>query len=150
MKQRRIVSVVLLILCIAYSSSAAGVRAPFDPSGDYHPSRPITSESERSIQFDLQVRRKKQKLVAWGHVANVGTWYKFASVFVTEKELRFRTRRIKGVHYTFEGRFLREGNFSEQYGGGAGTVALEGKLVKIVNGEKVFEINMPFVHFPGC
>jgi hypothetical protein len=124
--------------------------SPFDPSGDYHPTCQITAESERSVQFVLEVRRRRQKLVAWGHLSSVGASYKFTSVSVTEKHLTFRTQKVKAVDYRFDGRFLGEGNFSEQFSGGVGSVMLEGTLQKFVNGQKVFEINTPFVHYPGC
>jgi hypothetical protein len=123
--------------------------SPFDPSGDYHPTDQITAESERSVQFVLEVRRRRQKLVAWGHLSNVGASYKFVFVSVTEKHLKFRTQKVKGVHYRFDGRFLGHGNFSEQFNG-FGSVMLEGTLQRFVKGHKAFEINTPFVHYPGC
>lgn len=124
--------------------------SPFDPSGDYHPIRQIADESERFVQFALEVRRRKKKLVAWGHVSNVGGWYKFISVSVTEKHLKFRTEKVKSVEYRFEGRFLGSGNFSEQFNGYTGSVMLQGTLQKFLNGQKAFGINTPFVPYPGC
>ena len=125
--------------------------SPFDPTGDYHPTRRPTVESEKFLQFVLEVRRRKQKLVAWGHLSsNASEFYEFRFVSVTEKHLKFRTRKVKGVYYKFDGRYLGQGNFSDQYGGYAGSVMLEGTLQKFVNGQKVFEINTPFVHYPGC
>ncbi len=112
----------------------------FSPSGDYHPLNRPTDESEKFIQFDLQVRGKKGKLVAWGEVRGVHTWYKFTSVSVTEKYLKFSTAKLGGVSYNFEGEFLKKG-----YG-----VTLKGTLRKIVNGKNVMEVNTPFNHYPGC
>lgn len=123
--------------------------SPFDPSGDYHPTCRITAESERSVQFVLKVRRRRQELVAWGHLSNVGAAYKFVYVSVTEKHLQFRTEKVKGVDYRFDGRFLGAGNFSAQFSG-VGSVMLQGTLQKFVNGQKAFEVNTPFVHYPGC
>lgn len=112
----------------------------FSPSGDYHPLIRPPVESEKFIQFDLQVRGRKGKLVAWGEVRGVLPWYKFTSVSVTEKYLKFSTAKIGGVSYSFEGKFLKKG-----YG-----VTLEGTLRKFVNGKKVMEINSPFMHYAGC
>jgi hypothetical protein len=123
--------------------------APFDPSGDYHPTCPITAESERSVQFVLEVRRRRQKLVAWGQVSTFVASYKLIDVSVTEKHLKFRTQKVKGVYYRFDGRFLGDGNFSGQFSG-FGSEMLEGTLQKFVNGQKAFEITTPFVHYPGC
>ena len=128
---------------------ASEPRSPFDPSGDYHPTCRITAESERFVQFVLEVRRKRQKLVAWGHLSDVGASYKFVSASVTEKHLKFRTQKVRSVDYRFDGRFLGDGNFSEQFSG-FGSVMLEGTLQRFVNGQKAFEINTPFVYYPGC
>ncbi len=112
----------------------------FSPSGDYHPLNRPADESEKFVQFDLQVRGKKGKLVAWGEVRGVQSWYKFTSVSVTEKYLKFSTAKVSGVSYNFEGEFLKKG-----YG-----VTLEGTLRKFVNGKKVMEVHTPFVHYAGC
>lgn len=134
----------------SFPEPVIGTPSAFDPSGEYHPIPRMTVESEKFIQFVLAVRRTKGKLVAWGHLSNVTHWYKFSSVSLTEKHLRFRTERLNGVYYTFDGHFLGRGNFSDQYGGAEGSVMLEGTLQKFVNGQKAFEISTPFVHFPGC
>lgn len=112
----------------------------FSPSGDYHPLNRSTVESEKFIQFDLQVKRKKGKFVAWGEIRGVQPWYKFTSVSVTEKHLKFSTAKVGGVSYSFEGEFLKKG-----YG-----VTLEGTLRKFVKGKKVLEVSTPFMHYPGC
>ena len=112
----------------------------FSPSGDYHPVNRPSDESEKFIQFDLQVRGKKGKFVAWGEVRGVQPWYKFTSVSVSEKHLKFATAKVDGVSYSFEGEFLKKG-----YG-----ITLEGTLQKFVNGKKVMEVRTPFVHYAGC
>ncbi len=112
----------------------------FSPSGDYHPLNRSVDELEEFIQFDLQVRGKKGKLVAWGEIRGVQPWYKFTSVFVTQKRLKFSTAKVSGISYNFEGKFLKKG-----YG-----VTLEGTLQKFVNGKKVMEVSTPFMHYPGC
>ena len=145
-----------LVLIVVFSGVVVGIAQTtpkrigvFNPSGDYHPSSPPADESEKSIQFDLQVRRKKGKLVAWGEIRGVQRWYKFRSVFVTEKYLKFSTVTVGGVSYDFDGTFLGRGDFASQSLGN-GMVMLEGMLRKFVNGNKTMEISTSFVHYTGC
>jgi hypothetical protein len=145
----------ILVLIVSFNSAIVGSaqtspnRADiFNPSGDYHPLSPA-NESEKFIQFDLQVRRRKGKLVAWGEVRGVQPWYKFTSVFVTEKQLKFSTAKVGGVSYDFDGTFLGKGDFASQFLGN-GMVMLEGRLRKFVNGKKTLEVSTSFVYYPGC
>jgi hypothetical protein len=144
----------LLVLILNCAINGAAKSSPtrndiFDPSGDYHPLTRSLNESEKFIQFDLQVRRKRGKLVAWGEVRGVQPWYKFTTVFVTEKHLRFSTAKVGGVSYDFEGRFLGKGNFASQSDGN-GIVMLEGTLRRFVNGKKDMEVSTSFLYFAGC
>jgi hypothetical protein len=99
----------------------------FDPSGNYQPLNPPT-ESDRFVQFNLEVRHKHGRLVAWGDVAGERD-YRFGSVSVTENHLRFSTERHHGISYDFEGWFLRGGNFSMVDSPTPGFVALKGSCV---------------------
>ena len=121
----------------------------FNPSGDYHPSIRPANESEKSIQFVLQVRRKRGKLVAWGEVRGIQAWYRFTSVFVNEKHLKFSTAKVGGVSYDFDGTFLGRGDFPSQFLG-TGIVMLEGTLRKFVNGKKAMKVSTSLVYYPGC
>ena len=123
--------------------------APFNPSGDYHPANPAQHESEKFTHFDLEVRRRKGKLVAWGDVRNVGAHYKFAVVSITEKTLKFTTVSVRGVRYGFDGRFLGSEDFASQFTG-QGIVMLEGTLTRFEHGRKAAEITSPFLYYPGC
>jgi hypothetical protein len=129
------------------SDSAPG---PFDPSGDYHPANLPRPSSEKFTYFDLEVGRRKGKLVAWGDVRGGGRQYKFASVSVTEQTLKFTTVSIRGVRYSFEGKFLGRGDFPSQATLGHGIVMLEGTLTRFEHGEKAAEITSPFVYYSGC
>ena len=131
------------------AQTSANHSGRFNPSGDYHPVNPPAGESERFIQFDLQVRRKNGKLIAWGEVRGVERWYKFTSVTVSEKHLKFSTVTIKGVRYSFDGEFLGKGDFASQSVGN-GLVMLEGVLRKLVNGQSVSETRTSFLYFAGC
>ena len=110
----------------------------FNPAGEYHPfNRPADS---LDLQFHLRVRYKHRTLVAWGDLyGSDSRFYKFRSVSVTEKHLRFATQRLHGVTYTFEGTFLRGGNFATQ-DPPLGSFLLQGTLRKFVHGKKAMEL----------
>ena len=145
-----IVLIAIIYCAVIGSAQTSPNRAGiFNPSGDYHPLNRPANESEKFIQFDLQVRRKKGKLVAWGEVRGVQSWYRFTSVFVTEKQLKFSTAKLGGVSYDLDGRFLGGGDFAIQ-SLGTGIVMLEGTLRKFVNGKKAMEVSTSFVYYPGC
>lgn len=144
--------IIVLLLGPAWGGRvSAGVKAapPFNPSGDYHPARMQEGAPEPFVHFDLEVRRRGGRLVAWGVVKNVGAHYKFAAVSVTERTLKFKTVSVRGVMYSFEGRFLGGGDFPAQFTG-HGIVMLEGTLTKFERGRKTAEIVSPFLYYPGC
>jgi len=150
------ISILTVILVASLGSAGIGrVSAhskhapPFDPSGDYHPVNRPAHGSEKFTHFDLEVRRRKGKLVAWGDVRNVGAHYKFAAVSITEKTLKFTTVSVRGVRYSFDGRFIGRGDFPSQFTG-QGIVMLEGTLTRFERGKKAAEITSPFLYYPGC
>jgi len=124
----------------------------FNPSREYHPlNRP--AEDIGDLQFHLQVRYRRGALVAWGDVYGAESrFYKFRSVSVTQKHLRFSTQRLHGVTYTFEGTFLRGGNFAthDHSDPPPGSFPLEGTLRKFIGGTKVMELTTSFVYYVGC
>ena len=141
----------LLLLVVAPSVRAqrsTNHAAIFDPSGDYHPvNKP--AGTEWSVQFVLQVRHRRGRVVAWGQIRGVQPWYRFASASVTSRDLKFSTVRIHGVHYDFAGTFLGAGNFAAQTPD-TGAILLRGTLRKFVNGRKVLQLHTSFVYYPGC
>lgn len=120
--------------------------ARFNPSGEYHPLNQPTEA--RFLQFHLQVRHKRGRLVAWGEVVDV-QFYRFRDVSVTAKHVQFVTERHHGVSYKFEGLFLRGGNFTIE-SDIPGSFPLQGTLRKFVNGTKVMELTTPFLYYVGC
>ena len=120
----------------------------FNPAGEYHPlNRPADN---LDLQFHLRVRYKHRTLVAWGDLyGSDSRFYKFRCVSVTEKHLRFATQRLHGVTYTFEGTFLRGGNFATQ-DPPLGSFLLQGTLRKFVHGKKAMEITTAFLYYVGC
>lgn len=119
----------------------------FNPSGDYHPL--IRPADDLGLQFQLKVRYRRGRRVTWGGVPTVDYFYRFKSVSVTEKHLRFSTQRRHGAWYDFEGSFLRRGNFTTALDI-PGSLPLKGTLRKFVNGKKVMELTTSFVYYVGC
>ena len=146
-----IIVLIVVFNCLVVGSAQTSPNRTdiFNPSGDYHPVSVPANEAEKSIQFHLEVRRKKGKLVAWGEVMGVQPWCRFTSVVVTEKHLKFPTAKVGGVSYDFDGTFLGRGDFASQFLG-SGIVMLEGTLRKFVNGKSAMEITTSFVYYPGC
>lgn len=120
---------------------------PFDPSGNYYPA--LDSRSELHVQIDIEVRKRGNKYIAWGSLIKESIFHKFSSVHVTKKTLEFKTNKINGIEYRFEGRFLGTGNFAGQ-ADGRGNVMLEGTLQKYLNGEKIAEVTSPVLYYAGC
>lgn len=145
---------VVLIMSLVCAESGRGsasfrVTKPFNPSGDYHPFKLPADWLDKFTQFDLKVRRSRGALLASGEVMNVGTRYKFATVSITEQTLKFRTVSVRGVSYSFDGRFLGRGDFPSQFTG-YGMLMLEGTLTKFERGRKAAEMTSTFMYYPGC
>lgn len=147
-----LISLLLALLSfgvVGHAQTSANRSEIFNPSGDYHPVNRPAEESERFIHFDLEVRRRKGKLIAWGDVRGVRPWFKFTSVSLSEKHLRFSTVKIGGARYSFDGTFLVKGDFASE-SQGLGIPLLEGVLRKFVHGQKVSETRTTFRYYPGC
>lgn len=143
----------LFVFAVVGTSSTLGqtaLRSPigFDPSGDYHPvERP--KEADKFVQFDIQVRRTKGRIVASGDIRGVDRLYKFASISITGNRLKFLTLEISGTSYSFDGIFKGTGDFASQWSG-SGDERLKGTLRKFANGKIVWEIDTTFLYYPGC
>lgn len=140
------------LMVSAVAMGAGGQRSAnhslrFNPSGDYHPTDRPTDDL--GLQFHLQVRYKGGRRIAWGEVASVARFYRFRSVSVTERHMRFSTDAHHGVSYDFDGLFLRGGNFTTALDI-PGSLPLRGTLRKYVRGRKVMELNTSFVYYVGC
>ncbi len=148
MVKRLVSCVILLLVSVGLDAQSRGNHSlRFNPSGDYHPeNRPA---DDFGLQFLLQVRYRHGRRVAWGSVPTVAYVYRFKSVSVTEKYLRFSTERHHGSRYDFDGEFLRGGDFTTSLDI-PGSLPLRGTLRKYVNGRKVMELNTSFFYYVGC
>ena len=70
----------------------------------------------------------------------------YAWVESNDKKAKFRTKKIKGIEYRFEGTFFKNKTMSED-----GEEILRGTLQKFVKGKKVAEVSGDFAyHEPNC
>jgi hypothetical protein len=76
--------------------------------------------------------------------------YRFiaASTVVSRQKFSFDTMAVRGVSYSFTGRFLKGGVYAEDELD-METPVLEGHLIKYRRGQKVAEADMKFTYFAG-
>jgi hypothetical protein len=73
--------------------------------------------------------------------------FNFSQINVANKLISFKTKEIKGISYQFTGKFWGE----KYYEIGDETVVLEGRLIKLQNGQKISEITAKFGYVEcGC
>src|SRR5262245_23392213 len=102
----------LLALCAGVCEiSAQKPKERFDPDGAswFHATPP--AESKNVGWINLNSKRSKQ-LPAAGVVLVNGTRFDFKSLVVKRESLVFTTVVVRGVSYSFSGRFLKGGVFA--------------------------------------
>ena len=77
-----------------------------------------------------------------------GTKFYYKSLTVKRDNFAFTTVTVRGIYYTFVGKFLRGGVFAEQDLFDEQPV-LEGTLTKYQGGKKVAEAKLKFSYFGG-
>ena len=75
------------------------------------------------------------------------TRYRFATITVNRKNFSFVTKKIKGVHYSFSGRFLRTDFLNDELKEERAVV--RGTLVKYKNDTRVAQANITLSYFSG-
>ncbi len=121
---------------------------PFDPSGNYYPE--VDPRSDLHIQIDLEARKKRDGYIAWGKVVYQSEVYSFATVSVNKNRWTFKTKKVNGIEFRFDGRFLKHGNFRQETYDQGDASRVEGTLQKLINGKKVAEVKSPLRVYPGC
>jgi hypothetical protein len=149
------VSFVILPACQLTASAAGAVViavAPqkFDPEGEFNvlgdPPRALSEVS--TIELLRDAKRSFYNPHA-GLYTTAGVTYRFKTLSVTRAKFTFTTIPIKGVSYSFSGRFLRGGVYAELDSDQWGKPILEGKLSKFKGSQKVAEANLKFSYFGG-
>ena len=138
---------IFLLLCLTASpASTQRKQARFDPDGSFwiHGTPPPEFSDFDSINLNA---KRLRYLNAPGLLMRT-TRYRYKTLTVKRDNFSFTTMTVRGIFYTFSGRFLKGGVY------GAGdldeeTPVLEGTLTRFRNGKKVAEANLKFVYFGG-
>ncbi|HSL54507.1 MAG TPA: hypothetical protein VK868_08935 [Pyrinomonadaceae bacterium] len=142
---------IFLLLCLtaAPAFTQRNTSARFDPDGSFwlqDGTIPPTEFSDFSA-INLNAKRLRRLPSAGLQLIN-GTTYRFKTLSVKRENFTFTTQVLRGVSYSFAGKFLKGGVY------GAGdlddeTPVLEGTLTKFRGSKKVAEANLKFVYFGG-
>ena len=92
--------------------------------------------------------KRLRRLPSPGVQLNNGTTYRFKTLSVKRDNFTFTTMTLRGISYSFAGKFLKGG----VYASGIldeDTPVLEGTLTKFRDGKKVAEANLKLVYFGG-
>jgi len=131
-----------------YSQQAASRQSTrFDPDGSFwiHGTPPPDFSDIGGINLNSHGVRRLPRA---GVELVRGTRLPFKSLTVRKDNLTFTTAVVKGVSYTFSGRFLKGGVFAADILDPDAPV-LEGTLTKWRGGKKVAEEKLKFTYFGG-
>jgi hypothetical protein len=138
----------LLLLGVIHALAIAQTRREvFDPDGSFW----IQGKPPRGLEdfsgINLNAKRNHDLPPSGVDLTN-GTQMRYKSLAVTPDKLRFTTIVVRGVSYSFRGRFLKGGVLAaadlDQ-----DTPVLEGILTKFKKGQKVVSANLKFTYFGG-
>src|SRR5215217_1141801 len=140
---------VLLCLTVAPAFTQRKTSARFDPDGSFwlHESTPRPAGFSDFSGINLNTKRLR-RLPSPGLQLNNGTSYRFKTLNVKRDNFTFTTMSIRGVSYSFAGKFLKGGVYASGILDDE-TPVLEGTLTKFRDGKKIAEANLKFVYFGG-
>ena len=143
--------VLSLTLPITHFNSSAQQRA-FRPYGYYfiQGKAPKGFQNVDTIQYWLPSMESSGPDVS-ERLAGVnvvgGTRYRFATISVNRRNFSFTTKKVKGVHYTFSGRFLRTDFVNDELN--EERAVARGTLVKYKDDVKIAEASVTLSYFSG-
>jgi hypothetical protein len=138
---------VTAIAALGTSARAQAKQVRFNPDGAFFL---IGNAPEGFSDFSgiyLNGRRLR-RLPTQSLQLNNGKMFYYKSLTVKREDFSFTTVTLRGVYFTFVGKFLRGGVFAEQELYDEQPV-LEGVLTKYKNGNKVADAKMKFSYFGG-
>jgi hypothetical protein len=145
---RKVVNVGVLLLLVVTAAFSQKKETRFDPDGSFwlH-GQNVPNEFSEFGGINLNAKRSR-RLPSPGLQLVDGKTYRFKTLIVKRDNFTFTTVALRGVSYSFSGKFLRGGVF------GAGdlddeTPVLEGTLTKYRGGKKLAEAKLKFVYFGG-
>lgn len=141
-------SSLLLVLALAAGFvHAQKGRERFDPDGTFWIIGQTPSEFSDFSAINLNAKRVR-RLPSPGVQLNNGRTFRFQQLTVKREKFTFVTTQVRGVSYSFSGRFLKGGVFAETVLDDQSPV-LEGVLTKFVSGKKVAVEKLQFGYFGG-
>ena len=142
-----LISTMAISLSLTSGFGQAGTGKSFDPDGSFwvHGAPPAKFSEFGAINLNA---KKSRHLPKAGFETNDGKKYRFRALSVKRERFTFTTITVRGISYSFSGKFLKGGVFA------AGmlddeTPVLEGTLRKFKGGKMVAEADMKFVYFGG-
>ena len=136
-----------VLLALGNSAPAQTGRQQFNPDGSFW----IVGQAPDGFSdfggINLNGRRLRH-IPSQGLQLMNGRTFHFKSLVVKRNDFRFTTIALRGVHYSFSGRFLRGGVYAE-LGLDDEKPVLEGVLTKYVRGKKAAEAKLKFSYFGG-
>lgn len=144
-KNSRLAVLFFAVTCsLAYAQKG---EERFDPNGSFWIIGDAPSGFSDFSAINLNARRVR-RLPPSGLQLNNGKSFRFQQLTVKREKFTFVTTPVRGVSYSFSGRFLKGGVFSETVLDDQSPV-LEGVLTKFVSGKKVAEAKLQFSYFGG-
>ena len=149
-KFRLSMSILLLVVTATPGlTQRTASNARFDPDGSFWLKDGTTPPTEFSDFSAINLNAKRlRRLPSPGVQLNNGTTYRFKTLNVKRDNFTFTTIALRGVSYSFAGKFLKDG----VYASGdldEDTPVLEGTLTKFRGGKKIAEANLKLVYFGG-
>ena len=140
---------VSICLLLSITAPALSQRARFDPDGSFWLADNTTPPNEFSDFSAINLNAKRlRRLPSPGLQLINGTTYRFKTLNVKRDNFTFTTIALRGVSYSFAGKFLKGGVYASGILDDE-TPVLEGRLTKFRGGKRVAEANLKFVYFGG-
>lgn len=149
---KRLTVVAIVALLLSTWATILGVtgqtkRTRFDPSGSFWISGEPPADFSDFSAINVNMRQLR-RLPTSGVQLNDGTSFRFRDIVVKHSNFTFTTVTVKGVYYTFSGKFLKGGDFAATWQGEE-TPVLEGTLTKFKGGKKAADASLKFSYFGG-
>ena len=146
---RTLFALLFFLSVVSIPAFAQKNAARFDPDGSFwlHETTPQPPEFSDFGGINLNAK-KLRRLPAAGVQLIDGTTYRYKTLIVKQHNFTFTTVALKGVSYSFSGKFLKGGVYSSGILDDE-TPVLEGTLTKFRNGKKLAEAKLKFVYFGG-
>lgn len=124
----------------------------FDPEGEFLPLGKAPAGLEEVASIDLFRSSRGRPFTSHSHsglTTTRGVVYRFKTIKASQDDCTFETRAIRGISYSFAGRFLKDGVYAEMDSTAWNEPFLEGTVTKYRNGKKVTAASMRFSYFGG-